>query len=171
MLLTGTLGAGKTAFTQGIGVGLGVRETINSPTFMLVKEYAGRLPLYHFDLYRIEEPEELYALGFEEYFGGDSVAVVEWAERGEDARGAIWPSSWLRVALHADTSRLNERTLDLSAQGARGQALLADFLAAARASGRAGGRTGATGGDGGQECANLSVADRASADDVAGEGA
>ncbi len=82
VLLEGPLGAGKTALTQGIGAGLGVRETINSPTFTLLKEYTGRLPLHHFDLYRIEDPEELFTLGFEDYFSGDGVCVVEWADRG-----------------------------------------------------------------------------------------
>ena len=69
VLLEGSLGAGKTALTQGIGAGMGVGGAINSPTFTLLKEYEGRLPLYHFDLYRIEDPEELFALGFEDYFG------------------------------------------------------------------------------------------------------
>lgn len=130
VLLTGALGAGKTAFTQGIGAGLGVAETINSPTFTIVKEYAGRLPLHHFDLYRIDEPDELYSLGFEEYFGGDGVAVVEWAERGKDQHSTIWPADWLRVTLRADATHPNQRMLDLAASGARGRKLLADFLAA-----------------------------------------
>src|SRR5215468_5030169 len=78
VLLEGALGAGKTAFTQGIGLGLGVAATINSPTFTILKEYEGRQPLYHFDLYRLDEPDELYELGFEDYFRGDGVCVVEW---------------------------------------------------------------------------------------------
>ncbi len=129
VLLLGELGAGKTAFTQGVGAGLGVAGTINSPTFTIVKEYAGRLPLYHFDLYRIEEPEELFALGFEEYFGGEGVAVVEWAERGEDEEmGAAWPQSWLRVELR--TTGAGERALALTAAGARGEQLLTAFAQA-----------------------------------------
>src|SRR3954451_4316317 len=83
VLLEGELGAGKTAFTQGIGSGLCVSATIYSPTFTILKEYEGRLPLYHFDLYRLDEPDELYELGFEDYFRGEGVCVVEWAERGE----------------------------------------------------------------------------------------
>ena len=134
VLLTGDLGAGKTAFTQGIGAGLGVTDTINSPTFTILKEYAGRVPLYHFDLYRIEDPDELPALGFEDYFGGDGVCVVEWAERGERGeRGAggdaVWPASWLLVEFEKVSSF--ERMLRCSAMGSRGQALLAEFARAA----------------------------------------
>lgn len=129
VLLEGPLGAGKTALTQGIGAGLGVRETINSPTFTLLKEYMGRLPLYHFDLYRIEDPEELFALGFEDYFGGEGVCVVEWADRGVAADGAtLWPASWLRIAIAADGGA--KRALTCAASGARGEALLRAFVAA-----------------------------------------
>jgi len=130
VLLVGELGSGKTAFTQGIGVGLAVVGPINSPTFTIVKEYAGHLPLYHFDLYRIEEPEELFALGFEEYFGGEGVAVVEWAERGEDDEiSAAWPQSWLRVELRMTGAQ--ERALAVTAAGARGEQLLVAFAQAA----------------------------------------
>ncbi len=131
VLLEGPLGAGKTALTQGIGAGLGVRETINSPTFTLLKEYMGRLPLYHFDLYRIEDPEELFALGFEDYFGGEGVCVVEWADRGVAADGAtLWGASWLRIAIAADGGA--KRALTCTASGTRGEALLRAFVAAAK---------------------------------------
>ena len=128
ILLEGELGAGKTAFTQGIGLGLGVTATINSPTFTILKEYEGRLPLYHFDLYRLDEPDELYELGFEDYFTGDGVCVVEWAERGEfkDDEEPVWDGAWLRVALNITGE--DERTLTCSADGAREQELLAAFL-------------------------------------------
>jgi tRNA threonylcarbamoyladenosine biosynthesis protein TsaE len=128
VLLEGELGAGKTAFTQGIGKGLGVAATINSPTFTILKEYEGRLPLYHFDLYRLDEPDELYELGFEDYFGGKGVCVVEWAERGEfkDDEEPVWDGEWLRVAL--SITGVDERTLACTAEGARGQQLLASFL-------------------------------------------
>ncbi|QDP39163.1 tRNA (adenosine(37)-N6)-threonylcarbamoyltransferase complex ATPase subunit type 1 TsaE [Radiobacillus deserti] len=75
--LEGDLGAGKTTFTKGIGTGLGVRRTINSPTFTIVKEYMGELPLYHMDVYRLEESEE--DIGFDEYFNGPGISIVEWA--------------------------------------------------------------------------------------------
>ena len=75
--LEGDLGAGKTAFTKGLAKGLGVTRTVNSPTFTIIKEYQGRLPLYHMDVYRVSESEE--DLGFDEYFHGDGVTVIEWA--------------------------------------------------------------------------------------------
>ena len=129
VLLEGPLGAGKTALTQGIGAGLGIRETINSPTFTLLKEYMGRLPLYHFDLYRIDDPDELFALGFEDYFGGEGVCVVEWADRGVVADSAtLWPTNWLGIAIAADGG--TKRALTCTASGARGEALLRAFVAA-----------------------------------------
>lgn len=76
--LEGDLGAGKTAFTKGFADGLGVKRTVNSPTFTIIKEYAGRLPLYHMDVYRLEDSDE--DIGFTEYFNGDGVTVVEWAQ-------------------------------------------------------------------------------------------
>ena len=115
---------------NGIGAGLGVRGAINSPTFTLLKEYQGRLPLYHFDLYRIEDPEELFTLGFEDYFGGEGVCVVEWAERGVALDGAtLWPASWLRIQITADDAK--KRTLTCSALSARGEALLRALMDAA----------------------------------------
>lgn len=130
VLLEGPLGAGKTALTQGIGAGLGIAETINSPTFTILKEYTGRLPLYHFDLYRIEDPEELFSLGFEDYFGGEGVCVVEWADRGIAADGATpWPTNWLRISLAAEGE--TKRALTLTAAGWRGTALQQAFLAEA----------------------------------------
>jgi tRNA threonylcarbamoyladenosine biosynthesis protein TsaE len=79
--LIGDLGTGKTTLTKAIAAGLGVTESVTSPTFTIIKEYgSGRLPLYHFDAYRIGDPEEMYALGFEEYFYGKGVTVVEWAD-------------------------------------------------------------------------------------------
>ncbi|MDL4841948.1 tRNA (adenosine(37)-N6)-threonylcarbamoyltransferase complex ATPase subunit type 1 TsaE [Aquibacillus rhizosphaerae] len=75
--LEGDLGAGKTTFTKGLGFGLGVKRTINSPTFTIVKEYLGELPLYHMDVYRLEGSDE--DIGFDEYFNGDGITVIEWA--------------------------------------------------------------------------------------------
>ena len=83
--LIGDLGTGKTALTKYIAEGLEIRETITSPTLTIVQEYRqGRLPLYHFDVYRIGDPEEMYELGYEEYFYGDGVCVIEWADLIEE---------------------------------------------------------------------------------------
>ena len=79
--LNGDLGTGKTVFTQGFAAGLGIDGPVNSPTFTILQVYEdGRLPLYHFDVYRIEDPEEMYEVGAEEYFAAGGVCLVEWAE-------------------------------------------------------------------------------------------
>ena len=78
--LSGDLGAGKTAFTKGIAKGMGVFDYVTSPTYTIINEYEGRLPLYHFDVYRLNNVEEMYELGYEEYFFGDGVVVLEWAD-------------------------------------------------------------------------------------------
>ena len=79
--LIGDLGTGKTTLTKSIARGLGVTETVTSPTFNIIREYrSGRLPLYHFDVYRIGDPDEMFELGYEEYFYGDGICVVEWAD-------------------------------------------------------------------------------------------
>ena len=80
--LAGDLGTGKTVFSKGFAEGLGVTETVSSPTFTILQIYEdGRLPLYHFDVYRIEEPEEMEEVGLDEYLEGDGVCLIEWPER------------------------------------------------------------------------------------------
>lgn len=79
--LNGDLGAGKTTLTKSIGIGLDVEDYITSPTFSLINEYDGKYPVYHFDVYRLENTEELYDLGFDEYFYGRGVSVIEWADK------------------------------------------------------------------------------------------
>lgn len=80
----GDLGVGKTAFVQGLAKGLGIDEPITSPTFTIVNEYSGRLPLYHFDVYRIADSDEMYEIGYEEYVYGDGVSVIEWPQLIDD---------------------------------------------------------------------------------------
>ncbi|MFC1827118.1 tRNA (adenosine(37)-N6)-threonylcarbamoyltransferase complex ATPase subunit type 1 TsaE [Thermodesulfobacteriota bacterium] len=95
--LAGTLGAGKTALTQAIGRGLGIdpRIYITSPTFSLLHEYTGRIPLYHLDLYRLGSEEEIESLGFPEYFYGRGLTVIEWPER----LGTLMPAERLHIEL------------------------------------------------------------------------
>lgn len=82
--LIGDLGTGKTHLTKGIATGLEIKDHITSPTFTIVNEYDGRLRLYHFDVYRVNDPDEIAAIGFDEYIFGDGVSVIEWANYIED---------------------------------------------------------------------------------------
>ena len=100
--LDGDLGVGKTVFTQGFAKGLGINEPINSPTFTIVQEYhEGRLPLYHFDVYRIADSDEMYEIGYEEYVYGDGVSVIEWPQLIDD----ILPEKRYDVTISKDYSR------------------------------------------------------------------
>lgn len=86
LLMYGNLGAGKSEMTRGIAEGLGVTETVTSPSFTVLNVYeSGKIPLYHFDWYRLESAEEIYELGMDEYLGGDGIAVVEWPTQCPDA--------------------------------------------------------------------------------------
>ena len=100
--LNGDLGVGKTVFTQGFAKGLGIEETVNSPTFTIIQVYdEGRIPLYHFDVYRIGDPEEMYEIGYEEYVYGDGVSVIEWPQLIDD----ILPEKRYDVTISKDYSR------------------------------------------------------------------
>lgn len=101
IILEGDLGAGKTTFTKGLAKGLEVKRVVNSPTFNIIKEYNGRLPLFHMDVYRLKDSEE--DLGFEEYFEGEGVTVVEWAHLIEHQL----PKELLKITIRRleDTSR------------------------------------------------------------------
>ncbi len=100
--LKGDLGTGKTVFTQGLAAGLGIKEPVNSPTFTILQEYhQGRLPLYHFDVYRIEDAEEMEEIGYEDYFFGPGVCLIEWAEK----IGDLLPDQVLAVTIEKDLDR------------------------------------------------------------------
>ena len=133
LLLDGQLGAGKTTFTQGLAKGMNISAVVNSPTFTLLKEYrqeqsglgsgpAGdRQALYHFDLYRLDEPEEMIDLGFEEYFYGSGVCVVEWADKATN----FWPDE--RLCIHLTALDEVKRDLLFVATGSRYCELLRQF--------------------------------------------
>lgn len=99
--LNGDLGVGKTVFTKGFAVGLGIDEHITSPTFTIVNEYDGILPFYHFDLYRLTSEEEMDDIGYEDYFFGDGVALVEWAENFPQ----LMPSDMGVITIEKDFSK------------------------------------------------------------------
>jgi len=122
--LAGSLGAGKTALTQAIGHGLGVdpRIYITSPTFSLLLEYKGRIPLYHMDLYRLGNKSEIESLGLPEYFYNDGLTVIEWPER----LGNLMPEERLHIDLVI--SGESSRTAKLTAHGEYWQKKVADIL-------------------------------------------
>lgn len=100
--LTGDLGVGKTVFTQGFAKGLGIEEPVNSPTFTIIQEYGdGRLPFYHFDVYRIGNIDEMEEIGYEDYFYGNGVCLIEWANLIED----ILPGERFAITIEKDLNR------------------------------------------------------------------
>ncbi len=120
-LLSGSLGAGKTCLTQGIAWGLGIKEYAASPSFVVVRELYGRLPLYHIDLYRLDHIEEIAELGLDDYLYGKGVCVVEWAEKGLSAL----PVEHLLIQISYLSD--NERKLQLKPSGKRYLEILAQL--------------------------------------------
>lgn len=114
--LSGGLGTGKTAFTQGLARGLSIEDHITSPTFTIVNEYSGRLPLYHFDVYRISDPEEMFEIGFEEYLYGDGAVVIEWAELVKE----LLPEEYIGVTISREPAAgPDARVIGISFSGLR----------------------------------------------------
>lgn len=100
--IDGDLGVGKTVFTKGFAEGLGVGDDVVSPTFTIIQEYTdGRLPMYHFDVYRIGHPDEMYDIGYEEYFYGDGVCLVEWSSRIEE----LLPEESIHINIEKDLEK------------------------------------------------------------------
>lgn len=120
LTLSGDLGAGKTTFTKYLGEAIGVKKTINSPTFTILKVYQGRMPLYHIDAYRMEGIEQ--DLGFEEYYDGDGVCIVEWPSFID----AQLPQQRLEIRIH----RINEdeRNIEIDAKGTQYEKILEEFV-------------------------------------------
>ncbi|UQS83815.1 tRNA (adenosine(37)-N6)-threonylcarbamoyltransferase complex ATPase subunit type 1 TsaE [Bombilactobacillus thymidiniphilus] len=125
LLLDGDLGVGKTTLTRGIAQGLGINRSIKSPTFTLIREYQnGRVPLYHMDMYRLENAADS-ALGLEEYLGSDGVTVMEWAQFVADQL----PEEYLLVQIARDNDQDEERFITFKPRGEHYQSLLNNFIA------------------------------------------
>jgi len=100
--LTGDLGVGKTVFTQGVAAGLGITEPVSSPTFTIIQEYdSGRLPFYHFDVYRISDIEEMDEIGYDDYFFGQGICLIEWANLIEE----ILPENIREIVIEKDLEK------------------------------------------------------------------
>ena len=104
--LHGELGSGKTCFVQGIAHGLGINQPVTSPTFTIINEYKGNLPLFHMDLYRLNRPDEVLALGFEEYIESNGITAIEWPEHAGD----ILPDKTIHIRFET-TDKENERQI------------------------------------------------------------
>jgi len=121
MLFTGDLGAGKTCLTQGIAWGLDIDEFAASPSFTIMREHYGRLPLYHVDFYRLDSIEDIYDLGIDDYLFGKGLCAIEWAEKGME----LMPEE--RLLIEIEYVSENERRLDLKASGVRYNEILSDL--------------------------------------------
>lgn len=122
LCLNGDLGAGKTTLTKSIGLGLDVNDYITSPTFTLINEYTGRIPLYHFDVYRLENAHEIDDLGFDDYFYGNGVSIIEWAEKIENTL----PKDRMVINIRRGNND-NERILEIDGFGNRYNELIKEL--------------------------------------------
>lgn len=122
--LFGELGSGKTLLTKGIGSGLGVKKNkVISPSFVLIRHYKAKFPIYHFDLYRLDRPEDIFALGYEDLFYNKGICIIEWADR----LGSFLPKEFLKIELKF--LRENQRLLNFFAKGSRYKLLLEKIYA------------------------------------------
>jgi tRNA threonylcarbamoyladenosine biosynthesis protein TsaE len=121
--LNGDLGAGKTTLSKSVGLGLEVEDYITSPTFTIINEYEGRLPLYHFDVYRLNDGEELYDLGVDDYFYGEGVCLIEWAENIRD----YLPEDRLELWIYRSDNP-DDRVVQLKAFGDRSEFLAKELI-------------------------------------------
>ncbi|MDB5392461.1 MAG: TsaE protein required for threonylcarbamoyladenosine t(6)A37 formation in tRNA [Planctomycetaceae bacterium] len=125
LALSGNLGAGKTHFTQGIAMGLGIeRKLVNSPTFALIQEYSGRLPVFHFDTYRLRSVDEFLELGFDEYLAAQGVCIIEWGDRVIE----VLPADRLTIRISVESDCL--RRFDWQSGGVSSGHTLAKLKAA-----------------------------------------
>lgn len=122
--LQGELGAGKTCLAQGVARGMGIEGPVTSPTFTLVNEYHGKLTLYHMDLYRLNSSSEMDDLGYEEYFYGDGVTLVEWAERVQE----LLPVERLEIHINRGTEGEEFREIRLIPRGNRYRQLVEELM-------------------------------------------
>lgn len=125
----GDLGAGKTRLAQGVARGLGIEEPVTSPTFTLINEYAGRVPFYHIDAYRLGGPDELREVGCEEYFYGDGVTLLEWPDRVSE----LLPAERLDVEITYDPARDGWRRFSFVPRGGRYVNLVEELVTLVRA--------------------------------------
>jgi len=112
--LNGELGSGKTVFTKGLAKSLGVQDYITSPTFTIVNEYMGQIPVYHFDVYRINDPQEMYEIGFEDYIFGDGVTIIEWSDNISE----ILPKESIYIYIKKDITK-GENYREIIVKGGR----------------------------------------------------
>jgi tRNA threonylcarbamoyladenosine biosynthesis protein TsaE len=110
--ITGGLGVGKTVFAAAVAQQLGVREPVTSPTFTLINEYNGRVPVYHIDLYRLNSPEECETIGLEEYIWSGGITIIEWSERA----GALIPDHAIRVGITSETAETRRITIEIPSE-------------------------------------------------------
>ena len=111
ILLLGDMGAGKSELTRGIARGLGIEDPITSPTYTIVNEYPGKIPLFHFDMYRLGSSEDLFDIGWEDYLTRGGVIAVEWSERVEDALDEV--EKLIRIHIRRDPEHDNGRTITI----------------------------------------------------------